>query len=418
MTPRLLVFFIFLFSLRFVGSAQIVINEISSAGYDQFADEDGDHKDWIEFYNAGSVAVNMQGYTIQCIEGLEQRSWTFPEIYIQPGEHLTVFFSGKNRRDYFDHWEVPVYPQLPFRYMPGISQPPANWNQVGFNDSPWLLAPGPIGYGDGDDSTVIAPVISLYQRTSFIIADTGNIVNAGFLVDFDDAFVAYLNGKEIARYNVGAQGVTPLFNEYAYDDHEANQYQNGGWSALFFVPSEMLDTIIIQGTNVFSVETHNASTGMDDMTMYPALLLGVADTTVTYFPFPAEVNLHTSYSLNSTGQKLILRNALNAISDSVTISGMQTNHSRGRQPDGSSNWCVFTQPTPDTTNFSLSCYSGYGNSPVITLASGFYNGNQSTTINSTTPGSVYYTYDGRVPQTTSAPYNGNVTIDSTLVLRA
>lgn len=418
MTSRILLICYLSFFACINTNAQILINEVSSAGYEQFADEDGDNKDWIEFYNAGSVAVNMQGYTIQCIEGQEQRSWTFPEIYIQPGDHLTVFFSGKNRRDYFDHWEVPVYPQLPFRYMPGISQPPSNWNQVGFNDSPWLLAPGPIGYGDGDDSTVIAPAISLYQRTSFNVADTGNVVTAAFLVDFDDAFVAYLNGKEIARYNVGAPGVTPLYNEYAYDDHEAYQYQTGGWSGLFFVPSTSLDTIIRLGTNVFSVETHNAATGMDDMTMYPALLLGIADTTVTYFPFPAEVNLHTSYSLNSTGQKLILRNALNAISDSITLGGMQNNHSRGRQPDGSSNWCVFTQPNPDTTNFSLSFYSGYGSTPVISLTSGFYSGQQNTTITAATAGNIYYTYNGQVPQNTSAIYSGNVSIDSTLVLRA
>src|SRR5688572_30426985 len=108
MNKLLLPFFILLLPL--ISPAQIFINEISSAGYAGFADEDGDNKDWVEFYNAGAVAVDLTGYTITCNEGLDSRTWTFPTIFIQPGEHLTVFFSGKNRRDYFDHWEVPIYP--------------------------------------------------------------------------------------------------------------------------------------------------------------------------------------------------------------------------------------------------------------------------------------------------------------------
>ncbi len=408
-------FSIFLF---FSSPAQIFINEVSSAGYAGFPDEDGDTKDWVEFYNAGSTAVDMTGYQIICNEGLESRAWTFPTIFIQPGDHLTVFFSGKNRRDYFDHWEVPVSPQIPFRYFPGLFQPPSNWADVNFNDSGWNLGNGPIGYGDGDDSTVIAPTISLYQRASFNIADTANVVTAAFLVDFDDAFVVYLNGKELCRYNVGASGVPCAYNDYAFDDHEAEGYQTGGWSGLFFANAAMIDSMIVPGTNTFSVETHNAATGLDDLTMLPVLLLGIADTSITYFPFPAEVNLHTSFSLNSTGQQLILKNASGGIVDSITIGGMQVDHSRGRQPDGSANWCLFTQPTPDTSNYSLSCYSGYGPSPTIALTSGFYSGTQTTTISSATTGNVHYTLTGEDPQITSPVYSTAVAIASTLVLRA
>lgn len=416
MKRRLLTTFsLFIFALA---PAQIFINEVSSAGYGAFTDEDGDSKDWIEFYNAGPVAVDLGGYKITCNEGNDSRSWTLPTVYIQPGEHLTIFCSGKDRSDYFNHWEVPIYPQLNFRYFPGVFQPPANWADITFNDAGWILAPGPIGYGDGDDVTTIAPTTSLYQRCSFTCADTGNIVMAAFLVDFDDAFVAYLNGKEIARYNVGAPNVPSAYNDYAFSDHEAKQYQNGGWSGLFFVPSQMLDTILVPGVNTLAVETHNAATGMDDLTMYPALLLGVADTSITYYPFPAEVNLHTDFSLNSTGQQLVLRNAVGAVVDSITIGGMQMNHSRGRQPDGSANWCLFTQPTPDTTNYSLSCYSGYGTSPTIALTSGFYTGTQSTTISAVTPGTIHYTLDGQDPQAWSPTYTGAVSINANLVLRA
>lgn len=405
-------------SLYVCSPAQIFINEVSSAGYAAFPDEDGDTKDWIEFYNGGSTAVNMAGYTITSTDVVDTRTWTFPTIYIQPGDYLTVFFSGKDRRDYFDHWEIPLYWAMNWRYFPGIFQPPANWATPGFNDSGWILAPGPIGYGDGDDSTVIAPTISLYQRAQFNIADTSIIPTVGFLVDFDDAFVAYLNGKEIARFGVGAQNVPCAYNEYAYADHEAQNYQNGGFSALFIVPSNVLDTIILQGANTLAIETHNSASGLDDLSMLPAMLIGVADTAVTYFPFPADVNLHTSFSLHSSGQKLVLANPAGAIVDSVTVGGMQMDHTRGRWPDGSANWCVFTQPTPDTTNYSTSCYSGYGATPVIAIPSGFYSSTPTTTIVATQPGTIHYTLTGQEPQLNSPLYTTPVSIDSTLVLRA
>lgn len=408
----------FSLSLFVFSPAQILINEVSGAGYSAFADEDGDAKDWVEFYNAGSAAVNMAGYTITCNEGTDSRTWTFPTIFLQPGDHLTVFFSGKNRRDYFDHWEVPLYWEMNWRYIPGLFQPPANWASPTFNDGSWLLSTGPIGYGDGDDSTIISPAISMYQRSTFNVADTSIIPTLAFLVDFDDAFVCYLNGKEIARYGVGAPNVPCAYNDYAYDDHEAQYYQNGGFSAIFLVPSQMLDTIILQGTNTLAIETHNAATGLDDLTMYPAVLLGVADTSVTYFPFAADVNLHTSYSLNASGQQLVLSDANGVVTDSMTIGGMQMDHSRGRWPDGSSNWCVFTQPTPDTTNYSLSCYSGYGATPTITLTSGFYTGVPTTTMSGTTPGAIHYTLNGQDPQTWSPQYAAAVPIPATMVVRA
>ena len=46
-------------------------------------------------------------------------------------------------------------------------QLPNNWNQQGFDDSSWSVGFSGIGYGDDDDTTVIAPTISLYMRKEF-----------------------------------------------------------------------------------------------------------------------------------------------------------------------------------------------------------------------------------------------------------
>ena len=108
-----------------------------------------------------------------------------------------------------NHWEAVVSAADYWSYFPGYSQPPEGWNTPGFDDSSWLSGPGGIGYGDGDDMTVTANVPSVYLRRAFSLHDTGVISDIVLFVDFDDGFVAYLNGHEIARANIGSIGTEP-----------------------------------------------------------------------------------------------------------------------------------------------------------------------------------------------------------------
>lgn len=411
--------FILFFMLfgTFSSTAQIVINEVSSASVSTYLDEDGDQEDWIEFYNPTASAINMGGYTISSIENGKTKSWTFPNINIKANEYLTVFCSGKNRNAYFDHWEVPVYPQLPWKYFLGVSNPPTNWPDITFNDASWLTGMGGIGYGDGDDSTITPPITSVFMRTSFNIADTSKIPTALLFLDYDDGFVAYLNGVEIARANVGIYGDRPNFNTWAYDEHEATAYSTGNFSGAYFVSPAVVDAAIKPGVNVFSVQVHNFSSGTDDLSMIPYFLIGVNDTAVTYFPFAATVNLHTSFNLNSTGQELILKNASGTILDQKIIGDMQLNNTYGRRPNGSSNWYFFDAPTPDTSNNTSAYYTNYLTKPAFSLGAGFYPSTVSLGMSSST-GLTRYTVDGSDPDQTCALYSSPITIDSTTVVRA
>lgn len=415
---KLYLLFSFFLLAYFPAASQILINEVSSAGVSAFTDEDGEVEDWIEFYNAGSQTVNLLGYKITVYQDDKLKTWIFPEFYLPANERVTIFFSGKNRRDYFDHWEVPVYPQSPNKYFQGNSEPPSNWRDTSFNDLSWSASAGSVGYGDGDDVTTIGPVTSLYQRYSFVVPDTSKIVLGAVLIDFDDAFVAYLNGKELARFNVGAQGFPPAHTEYAFDEHEAQQYQNGGWSGLFFIPGDALDTIIRNGLNVFSVQTHNFANGMDDLTMIPAFLIGIKDTSTTFFTFPADIRLHTDFDLSSGGQLITLYTPQGQVTDQQSIGPILMEHSRGRQPDGAASWCLFDTPTPDTVNYSASCFAGYGETPSFSLHSGFYSGTQLNSVTANGAGTIYWTNDGADPIPSSNLYSGAVSVSNTQVLRA
>ncbi|MHC4784303.1 MAG: hypothetical protein ACYTE0_14865 [Planctomycetota bacterium] len=108
-------------------------------------------------------------------------------------------------------------------YRKGTSSPPSDWISVGFDDSAWLVGNTGIGYGDGDDSTVLSDMqgnySTVYTRKVLNYDGSINITSLNLEIDYDDGFVAYINGQEVARANMPAG--QPLFDTLASSGHEA-----------------------------------------------------------------------------------------------------------------------------------------------------------------------------------------------------
>lgn len=395
---------------------QIVINEVSAAQNAGYPDEDADYSDWIELYNLGASPVNLEGFTLERMED-DLIQWTFPSIEIGPSDHLVVFASGKDRRSYIDHWEVPAYPQLNWTYYAGAAAPPVDWNQLSFNAGSWGSAPAGIGYGDGDDATIIPPTTTLYLRSEFVIPDTSVVSVALVAMDYDDAFVAYLNGVEVARSNIGVAGIDPGHLELAYEEHEAQLY-SGGDVEFFFVDETAMQAAKRPGNNVFSVEVHNVDPGSDDLTAVPYFIYGVSTPTPLYPSFPAASNLHTNFTVSSFPSRLRLYNDQGSLEDEVTLQDVHVNHSMGRASDGNEEWCLFNTPTPDTVNALSTCYKGYGESPQFSKPAGFYSGPQAITISGETPGTIHFTSDGSIPSPASTVYFSALTVSTNASLKA
>jgi hypothetical protein len=80
-----------------------------------------------------------------------------------------------------------------------------------------------LGYADGDDVTAIeadGSVRSVYTRTAFEVANAAGIVSMILEVDYDDGYVAWLNGTEISR-SANMTASPPLWNSAATSGHEA-----------------------------------------------------------------------------------------------------------------------------------------------------------------------------------------------------
>jgi len=400
---------------------QIVINEVMSANTHTIADEDGDYPDWIELFNIGSVPVSLKGYFLTDDAG-NMKKWAFPDVLLPPQNFLLLFASGKDRRTYVNFWHSVVSQGSVWRYRPGTSEPPPDWTWVGFDDHLWQSGATGIGWGDGDDTTVIDPVTSLYMRVSFHLNNLDNVVTGVFHMDYDDGFVAYLNGDEIARANLGEPGFIPPHNYPADTTHEAHIYR-GEPPEMFVIPN--IRSLLRIGENVLAVQVHNYpdSASASDLTAIPFLTLGLSSPPDTLrpplamLPFPT-FTLHTNFRLKAGGEFLGLVSPSGQWVDLINLPAMDPDVSYGRRIDGSAEWTFFGIPTPGEPNDTSAVQPPIA-PPVFSLESGFYNEPQFLSLSHEDPAAVIrYTLDGSIPDDRSAIYTSPIPVMKTSVVRA
>jgi len=403
-----------------------MINEVMSSNYAAMQDEDGKYNDWIEIYNAGNSAVNLSGFGLSDNENDRYR-FTFPDINIPAQQHLLVIASDENRTMVGSHWESAVRADQTWRYLGNTTvAPDTNWRNLSFNDNAWSLGAGGIGYGDGDDVTVIAACTSLFMRKTFVVPDTSKILDAVFNIDYDDGFVAYLNGVEIARANVGFPGSRPVWNAAAFASYEAQMYQ-GMPCDSFHIDNAALHSMLKNGSNVLAVEVHNQTAGSNDLTAIPFLHVKLKDAATVFSPVPSWFRtsqnvtdmLHAAFKISKTGESIFLTNPSGTIIDQVSVPTLEFDNSYGRETDGNSTWSYFEKSSPDSTNNSTPPSTGYATIPMFSVQGGFYSAPQSLTLTTTFPGGVIrYTTNGNTPTATSTLYTGPITIANTKTIRA
>ncbi len=157
-----------------------------------------------------------------------------------------------------------------WRYFKGQVEPPADWNEIGFDDSAWLLGYAGIGYGPGYSSinkTTLTDMynryLAVYLRSSFEISNPNDISHIWLNIDYDDGFVAYLNGVEVARRNMGAAHAPAAFTQAALG------YQDAGSPQMLDLTDHL--TTLVAGENVLAVQVHNVNITSSDLSITPIL---------------------------------------------------------------------------------------------------------------------------------------------------
>ena len=150
------------------------------------------------------------------------------------------------------------------------------WQEADFNDANWIQGRTGIGYDTQIDfrslietdvrSSMRNRNASLYTRLEFEVEDPAEIEFMTLRMRYDDGFVAYLNGNEIASAN--APGA-PVWNSRATgqaDDDEAVLQQTFDIS--------MARESLVPGRNLLAIQGLNIDPGSSDMLISPALSAG------------------------------------------------------------------------------------------------------------------------------------------------
>lgn len=400
---------------------QVFINEASNSNGTHYILPNGSSPDWIELYNAGVSTYSLQGHFLSDRRDSLQK-WVFPPYSLGSQQFLTVLANGKGSTFLVNHFETAVDHNMVWKYsIPNANIP--NWTGLSFDDSGWSNGKMSIGYGDGDDSTLVAgPITSYYARSTFQISQYQDIVRAIFDIDYDDGFVAYLNGIEIAR--AGLVGTPPNFDELA-SDHEAQLYQGGQLSSIE-IDMSLLMNVLVNGTNLLAIEVHNSDPNSSDLSCWPFLTFGFGSaqnqfngTTHPYFNNGNQGgSIETNFGIATVGETLYLSNA-SGILDSLVVPDLEAEMSVGKNQDGMGPTVIFPVPTPNSSNNVGNGFSGYEAMPIIQQTGGIYLQSLSVTVTNTSlnGGVVRYTLNGNDPDTNSTLYTGPIFLDTHCVIK-
>ncbi len=140
------------------------------------------------------------------------------------------------------------------------------WRDLAFDASTWASGAGQLGYGDGDETTVVpsgpsgAFFITTYFRREFTLSDLSALEQLDLSVIRDDGVAIYINGKEVLRNNLAAN---PSFNTLA-SATVAGADESTPVQAS--VPITSLPAGLLQvGRNVLAGEIHQAALNSSDI---------------------------------------------------------------------------------------------------------------------------------------------------------
>lgn len=159
--------------------------------------------------------------------------------------------------------------------VPESGEGESEWMIPEFDDRTWQSGEAGVGYerGTGYESLIRTSVegsmfnagTSVYIRTRFEVPDPLRFALLTLRMRYDDGFVAYLNGVEIARAN--AQGSSPL----AWDSGASAAHSDS--EAVEFVSFDITSHIgdLRNGTNVLAVHGLNQGSSSSDLLIAPEL---------------------------------------------------------------------------------------------------------------------------------------------------
>jgi hypothetical protein len=151
-----------------------------------------------------------------------------------------------------------------WKYLDNGSDQGTAWREINFDDSAWRSGPAQLGYGEGDEATIVSygpsassKYVTTYFRRAFTLTNARGFTNAYLRILRDDGVVVYLNGVEVFRSNMSYDA--PLdFQTHAL-------IAVGGAEESTFFYHRVDPKLFVNGTNVIAVELHQSDLTSSDL---------------------------------------------------------------------------------------------------------------------------------------------------------
>jgi len=300
----------------------------------KLVDEDGDFPDWIEIFNAGDVEADLAGWHLTDDPTLLTK-WTFPSTNLAAKSYMVVFASQKDRAipgnplhtnfklssggEYLAIVKpdgvtistefAPVFPPqiddvsfgLPTlttssalistnstlsAFIPVNNDLALDWTLSTFSDAGWISGTNGVGFETATNpppslrsfistdlqAQMFNQSASLFIRIPFVVDDASRVDGLKLRLRYDDGFVAYLNGQEVARGNASPDA--PFGEPLSSDSHAVGNRTN-----TISIASEEFDLSSIarngglqSGTNILAIHGLNYAANDGDFLIFAELI--------------------------------------------------------------------------------------------------------------------------------------------------
>ena len=306
----------------------LVISEFMAVNAETIRDDFGESSDYVEIYNGAAHAINLDGYSLTD-SLIRKTQWQFPATNIESGAYLLVWASGHDRRvpgqplhtnfkldgngealalitpdgstvvhqyvfgaqvldraygleaEVLDSVTV-VAKGTPARYLVPTNNALTNlWTSLEFDDRGWRSGTNGFGF-DTNSPSLFSPWIStdvkdvlfgaspqrggFFIRIPFVVERPSALANLTVQARYDDGFVAYLNGDEVARQGIRPEAI-PSFSTIS-SLARANE--------TAILPEQFSSLALNQGlragTNVLAIHAFNRAANDGDFLIVTELL--------------------------------------------------------------------------------------------------------------------------------------------------
>jgi PKD repeat protein len=165
-----------------------------------------------------------------------------------------------------------------WKYLDDGSDQGTDWSGTGFDDSAWASGDAQLGYGDGDETTVISygddadnKHITAYFRKTFTVADAAKVIKLKVMMLRDDGAVLYINGNEAARSSMPDGDIT------------YTTLANDAGSETTYYEYNIDPSLLVTGSNTVAVEVHQSG-GTSSDTSFDLVLYAVESNTTGTAP--------------------------------------------------------------------------------------------------------------------------------------